>query len=130
MRRRDRWLTVADVVKILAERYPELLKLKPHARRQRVYRTVRHAERRDGETYSRRVGGLIVVSRNALESLLPFDARVVANLEQGVADLAQKHRALKKQVNGHGSRLRLVEKRCGIHTRYLSELAELDGREA
>lgn len=118
--RRDRWLRLDEVIALLAERHPELLKIQPASRRTKVRRIVRRAEKRDGERYSRLFGRELVVSRNALESLLPFDQRVVANVERGLADVAQNQRALKRQVNGHGSRIRVLERRSELTAQYIA----------
>lgn len=128
-RRRDRWLSLGEVIGLLAERYPDLLKLEHPERRQKVRRIIRRAERRDGERYSKIDGRDLVVSRNALESLLPYDARTFSNLERSVAQNAQNHRHLRRQVNGLGARIGKVEKKQELADRYLVGLAELDASE-
>jgi len=124
--RRDRWLSLAEVIALLAERFPDLLKLRHASRRKKVRRIIERAERRDGERYSKFHGRELVVSRNALESLLPYDGRVVANLENSVAQNAQNHRELRRQVNGLASRVRTVEQKQELTRSFLASWEELN----
>lgn len=125
--RRDRWLRLHEVIALLAERYPDLLAIRPASQRKKVRRIIRRAELRDGERYSRWYGRELVVSRNALESLLPYDGRVVANMERGLSELAQNHRTLKRQVNAHGARIGVLERKQALTSKYLADVSELDG---
>lgn len=132
--RRDRWLSLAEVIALLAERFPDLLKLRNASRRKKVRRIIRRAERRDGERYSKLVpapgGRELVVSRNALESLMPYDGRVFAQIERATAENAQNHRDLKRQVKGHGARLRTVEQKQELMKDFFARWTELDGTDA
>lgn len=124
--KRDRWLTLDEVIALLVDRYPKLLALHNKSRRQRVRRILKRVEQRDGERYTKLHGRELVVSRNALESLLPYDARVWSRLEESVAKLAQNQRSLKRQVNGHGSKIRQLEKKQELTTQYLAAIQAVD----
>jgi hypothetical protein len=103
--RRDRWLTLIEVAEIMKLAHPNR-----DERRRYVRRAIRRAEQRDGCAYTKRVGKSLYVSVTALETLLPFDADTFTKLGRSVADIAQIQRELRRQLNGHGSRLRVVEK--------------------
>lgn len=105
--RRDRWLTLIEVAEIMKLAHPNR-----DERRRYVRRAIRRAEQRDGCSYTKRVGklGQLYVSVSALETLLPYDAETFTKLGRSVADIAQIQRDHKRQIQGHGARLRVVEK--------------------
>lgn len=110
--RRHRWLSIAEVAAKLLELYPKLA-TKPQKRRlETVRRMVRRAERRDAARFTKRAGRDLYVSVDALSSLLPVDASMIDRLEVAVARLHGEHRQLAARVNGHGSKIRNLEKRA------------------
>jgi hypothetical protein len=103
--RRDRWLTLIEVAGIM-----KLSEPRRDERRRYVRRAIRRAEQRDGCLYTKRVGKSLYVSVSALESLLPYDAETFTKMGRSIADIAQIQREQGRQLNGHGARLRAVEK--------------------
>lgn len=103
--RRDRWLSLVEVASIM-----KLTQPKREERRRYVRRAIRRAEERDGCSYTKRVGKCLYVSVMALETLMPYDAETFTRLGRSVADMAQIQREHGRQINGHGSRIRAVEK--------------------
>lgn len=126
--RRDRWLSMREVAELLEKTHSRLHKLSRKRRLEYVRRVIRRAERRDCERYTRRVGRDLYLSRNALETLLPWDADSLTNIERNVSELAQKQRDLKRQLNGHGSRINSLEEKHRLTTEYLAALQRVDGR--
>jgi hypothetical protein len=126
--RPDRWLTLSEVALHLEERRPKLKRLIEKRRREYVLRVVRRLEKREGERCTKRVGREWFISRNAIEKLKPWDLRTQSDLEHDVADLAQKHRQLHRQVNGHGARLRIIEEKEKLTAKFIADFAALDCR--
>lgn len=125
--RRDRWLSLAELATLLERLHPRLTALNHRERRRWVRRVVQRAERRDAERYTKRVGRELFVSRNALETLMPWSPDTLSGLERNVAELAQNHRGLKRQVNGHGSRLRNLEEWRRLAAEFVARTQSLIG---
>jgi hypothetical protein len=132
---RDRWLSLTELAELLKDQHPKLASLNRHNLRRYVRRLVQRLERRDGEDYTRRVGGRreVQVSLLALETLRPYDAKAFTELGIDVAQLVQQARGFSRRLNGHGSRLREAEKRLSavekkqrLTAQYLAEIAEVD----
>jgi hypothetical protein len=104
--RRDRWLSLIEVADIM-----KLANPKRDERRRSVRRAVQRAEKRDDCRYTKRVGKCLYVSVSALETLLPYDAESFTRLGRSVADIAQIQREHGRQLNGIGSRVRVVEQK-------------------
>lgn len=126
--RPDRWLSLAEVATSLEERRPKLKLQSQKRRREYVLRVVRRLEKREGERCTRRVGREWFVSRNSIEKLKPWDLRTQTDIEHDMADLAQKQRELQRQVNGHGSRLRILEQKEKLTTKFIADIQRLEGR--
>lgn len=125
--RRDRWLSLLDVAALLEKLEPKLSKLNRRERRRWVRRIAQRAERRDAERYTKRVGRELYVSRNAIETLLPWSPEALSELERGLADLAQNQRALQRQVNGQGARIKNLEEWRKLTVEYIARSAGLNG---
>lgn len=123
---RERLISTAEVADKLAQVRTELAGKSGHTRRQYVLRLIRRLEQRDGERYTKRVGSRVYVSQFALETLLGSDTASYSRLGSGLADLRQKHDQLQRQVNGHGSRIRLLEKKQALTDRYIADMAALE----
>lgn len=113
--RRQRWISVPEVLENLSQKYPAFAKKvegRPRKRQlEMVRRLVRRAERRDAWRFTKRVDGELFVSLNALEALLPVNAESLSKIERDQDALDEKQRTLQRQVNGHGSKIRELEQR-------------------
>lgn len=125
--RKDRWYTLIELARILEPSHPRLTDMKRATRRKYVYRILRALERRNSTLYAKRVGRALYVSKRALEDLLPQETlKALDQLEQNQIDLAQDHRKLKSQVNDHGARIRILEKKQKLTAEFLARYAALD----
>lgn len=114
--RRQRWLSIPEVVAKLVERYPDLASKSRKRQLEAARRLVRRVERRDSTKLVRRVGRGLYVSVEGMSSLLPVDVARLDQLDQSMADLHQRHRQIAKEVSrqnakivGHDQRLEKVE---------------------
>lgn len=124
--RSDRWYLLVELAALIEPYHPRLAQLPRAARRKYVWRLLRNLERRDRTRYSKRVGRALHVSYRAIESLMPSGQRPLTDLEEDIARLAQEQKALKKQANGHGSRLAILERKQAITQRYLRDMNAVD----
>lgn len=124
--RRDRWLSLLEVATLLDRHAPKLATLTRKRRREHVLRMVRRVERRDGGRISKRVGKEWFVSRNAVDALQQWEPEALSELERSVANLHAKSRDHDRQINAHGSRIRVLEEKQRATTGYLAEIARLE----
>lgn len=125
--RRDRWVSYEQLATLAEAIRPELKGLPSKSRRQYARRLVRRVEKLHAERYTKRFGREVLVSVSAIEYLLPPDATTVSALEKSVDELVKKHAELKRQVNGHGARLRNLEDWRKLTGDYLEAVARLNG---
>lgn len=125
--RRDRWLSLLEVAALLDSLEPRLSKLSKRERRRWVRRIAQRAERRDSERYTKRVGRELYVSRNAVETLMPWSPEQLSELERNQARLVQNHKALQRQVNGHGARIKNLEEWRRLATAFVASTQALIG---
>lgn len=109
-----RWLTPLELGDQLAKRDPKVARLTRRGRREYVVRVVQRIERIEDLQCIRRKGRSILISWRALESLLPADAATIDRLDTELGKLNQVARAIRGQVNGHGSQLRNHGKRLVV----------------
>lgn len=103
-----KWLTLAQVAALMQIEHPD-----PAYRRQRAWRLIRGLEKRDGTAYLMRFGegkGKLWVSPTALEQLAPYSPTAVVRLREDVDELKEDQAIVKRQLNGHGARIRELEK--------------------
>lgn len=124
--RRDRWLSLLDVARLLDAHSPKLARLSRKRRREHVLRLVRRCEKRDGNPISKRVGREWFVSRNAVDALQQWEPEALSELERAVEHLHAKTKQHDRQINSHGSRIRMLEERERISREYLTRNAQLD----
>lgn len=124
--RRDRWLSLLEVARLLDAHTPKLGQLSRKRRREHVLRLVRRVERRDGGQISKRVGREWFVSRNAVDALQQWEPEALSELERAVEHLHAKTKHHDRQINAHGSRLRVLEERERIARDFLTRNAQLD----
>jgi hypothetical protein len=127
--RKDRWLSLLEVARLLDAHQPKLTKLSRKRRREHVLRLVRRCEKRDGSPISRRVGREWFVSRNAVDALQQWEPEALSELERAVEHLHAKTKLHDRQINAHGSRIRILEERERISRDFLTRNAELDAAE-
>jgi nuclear transport factor 2 (NTF2) superfamily protein len=124
--RRDRWLSLMEVAELIGRHNKRVLALSRKRRREHVLRLVRRVERINEQRIAKRVGREWFVSRNYVDALQQWEPEALSELEQNVASIKQKQEAQQRQINGHGSRLRIVEKRQHAAETFLSTIAKLD----
>ena len=111
MKRRDRWLSMSEVAKLVE---PELVTTNRAEARRRVWRLIRRLEARDGTRYLRRFGSArnspLHVSVAALEQLMPWDPGTLT--------------AMREQMNGLGMRVKRVERRVGHNETNIKKIAD------
>lgn len=127
--RRDRWLSLFEVARLLDPHTPNLAKLSRKRRREYVLRLVRRCERRDGNAISKRVGRECFVSRNAVDALQQWEPEALSELERAVEHLHAKMKQHDRQINAHGSRLRIVEEKQRLASEFLTGMARLEAAE-
>lgn len=125
--RADRWVTLEEVAKLAEKHRPKLRALQGKNRRQYARRLVQRVEKLHERRYTKRFGRELMVSVSALEHLLPWDATTITELEQSVAEIAQKQRDQQRQLNGHGARLRNLEEWRKLAGELLRGMSELEG---
>jgi hypothetical protein len=122
-----RWLRLAQVADLMRIEHPS-----QHYRVQYVRRLVQRREQRAGTAYLIRLGrdtgrgrrGTWYVSQTALRLLIDQTTTTAGKLRQDVDELRDDHRDLRRQVNGHGARLRDLEKFRRATDAYVKALAE------
>lgn len=119
--RRERWLSLVEVADLL-----KMTQTNRAARRRAALRVVRMAERLNETRLTKRFGNKVFVSTVMVETLFPLGQDRIFNVEAGLAQLAQKHRALDRKVIGHGSRIAKVEKQHELTRDYLQKLQALE----
>lgn len=124
--RRDRWIRLYDLGRLLQKNDGALEKLSRRALRQRVHRMVREAEVFHGERYTKRWRNRLYVNVSAIDRIKPIDDQRLGQLEVNQADAAAKLRRLERQSNAHGSRIRNLEKWRELTQRYMADVAELE----
>jgi hypothetical protein len=124
--RRDRWLSLLEVAELLAREIPRIRELSRKARRQHVLRIIRRCERRDGARISKRVGREWFVSRNAVDALQRWEPEALTELQRAVEHLHAKSKEQQRQINGHGSRIHILEQRVRAADRYLTDTARIE----
>jgi hypothetical protein len=125
-----RWLTTVEVGEQIAKRDPKVAELTRRGRREHVIRVVKRIEKMEDLQCIKRVGRSILVSWRALESLLPADAVTIDRLDTEMGKLNHVTRAIRTQVNGHGSQLRNHRQRLGILEELEAARREYDARVA
>lgn len=123
---KDQWFGLVELAALVEGQHPKLGAMKRATKRKYMWRLIRRIELRDGERYTKLAGRDLLVSRRALESLLPKDQQVLTGLETSFGHLAQEHRALRRQVNDHGARIRVLERKERITRKYLDDMAQAD----
>jgi hypothetical protein len=108
-------LQVADVLGIAHTSRKE--------RRRRALRAVRKMERRQCARFLVREGKEYVVSVRAFEGMLADNDVSLSGLEKSVAELGEIQRHIRRQLNGHGARLKEIERWRALTTQYLSDCA-------
>ncbi len=124
--RRDKWFKLVELAALISPQHPRLTGLRRESQRKYIWRLVRALELRDGCAYMKRAGGLLYVSRRALEALMPTDERVLTSLERDLADVAQIQRHMRRQLNGYGARILVLEKKQQLTHDYLRDMAAAD----
>jgi len=84
------------------------------------------AERLNETKLTKRFGNKVYVSTVMIETLFPVTDERIFNVEDGLAKLSQKHRALDRKVISHGARLQKVEKQHELTRDYLQKLQALE----
>ena len=125
--RRDRWISMGELADLIEIRNEKLVSMTRRERVRHARRLVRRAERRDTERYTKRIGRGLYVSVRAVETLMAWDPEALSEIERQQGELAQEHRDIKRQVNGHGARIRNLEKWRELTTQYLADVSALDG---
>lgn len=122
-----RWLTPTQLGEHLASKDPRVAKLNKKRRREYAVRLVQRVEKLEEIRCLKRVGSRILVSWQALESLLPPNITTLDLIDSNLSVLAQDHRHLKQQVNGYGSQLRGAAAELRDHK---ARIAVLEAKEA
>ncbi len=123
--RKDRWIRLYDLGRILQKSDEELLQLSRRALRQRIYRMVREAEVFHGERYTKQWRNRLYVNVSALDRIKPVDDQRLGQLEINQSNAGAKIRKLERQSNSHGSRIRNLEKWRELTQRYVADVAAL-----
>lgn len=119
-----RWLTPAQLGEHLASKDPRVAKLNRKRRREYAVRLVQRVEKLEEIRCLKRVGARILVSWQALESLLPPNVTTLDLIDSNLSALSQDHRHLKQQVNGYGSQLRATGAELRDHKARIAILEE------
>ncbi len=127
--RRDRWISLYELGKLLQKNDKRLERLSRRSLRQHAHRVVKQAEEFGCEKYTKLWKGRLYVSVGALDSILPLDDQVISRVERNQADQASKLREMQRQLGSHGSRIRNLEKWRELTEKYIAAVAELGGPE-
>lgn len=117
-----KWLSLAAVAELMRIEHPD-----PAYRRQVAWRAVRGLERRDGTAYMRRFGegkGKLWVSPTTIEQLDPWNPATLGKMREDIDENREETRAIRRQVNGHGSRILTLEKFKRATEAYMKVLGE------
>ncbi len=135
--RRDRWLSIPEVLERIARGNPTFFeRIRDKTRRYQllaVRRLIRQVEKRDNAVISKRFNGNWYVSFESAVLLMTPGEVNLDSLDRNLGDLVHEHRELVKRVNDNCSRLRdharsiakLSEKQTET-TRYLARLLAID----
>jgi hypothetical protein len=119
-----RWLKLRAVADLMSVEHPD-----PHYRVKYVRRLLRRLERRDGTVYLKQLGAgrgaKLYVSPEGLEQLRPYSPTLFTKLRDDVDDVDGKVTELRRQVNGHGARIRKLEEFKKKTAEYLAAVADL-----
>jgi hypothetical protein len=119
--RRERWLSLPELADLMKLTQPSRA-----ARRRAALRVVRMAEELNRIRISKRVGNKVYVSTVLLENLFPIGDDRIFNVENALADLSQKAKALDRQVQNQGARVGKLERWRKLTTEYLGNAAALE----
>lgn len=111
-------MQVADIL--------ELPHTKRAERRRAALRAVRKLQRDTRERFLEPRGRELVVNVRALEVLAEGRAVSLSGIETAIAQLGQNQRELRRQINGHGSRISNLEKWRALTERYIGACARLN----
>lgn len=104
----------------------ELKQVRRAERRRAALRFVRRLERRECERYLHKRGREFVVDVRALESVAEGRVVSLTGIETAIVELGQNQRELRRQLNGHGARLKNLEKWRALTERYIVDCACLE----
>jgi hypothetical protein len=127
--RRDRWVRLYELGQLLQKKDKRLEKLGRRALRQHAHRVVLEFEDMHGERITKKWRSRLYVSVGALDALLPLDEQVISRVERNQAEANQKIKALERQTNAHGSRIRTLERWRELTTEYVANISKLVGLE-
>lgn len=117
----ERYLSVAEIAELM-----QLKHQRKDERRQYVRRLFRKLEKRDGRKYLHRFGpgrGKYHVSLEAIDQIAPWDPGTLSEIRGGITQLNSAVKTLRRQLNGHGSRIGNLERWRKLTERYLAESA-------
>lgn len=119
--RLDRLLSLAEVADILGLKHAN-----PAERRRYVMRRFRRIERSHKRQYlvSESPGGKLFVKLSTVDELLRWDPNAVQQVRRDLDDLSTEVRDVRKTQNGHGARIRNLEKFKQATAAYLAVLGE------
>jgi hypothetical protein len=124
--RPDRWVRLYDLGRALQKSDARLMKLGRRALRQRVYRMVRELELFHERSFSRTWRNRLYVSVSAIDRIKPVGDQRLGELETNQAAQGQKLRAVERQTNALGSRVRNLEKWRELTSKYMADVAALE----
>jgi hypothetical protein len=103
----SKWLRLSEVADLLGLPQQDL-----RERRRVVRRMLRRLEQRDGVKYLHRdtKGGWLYVSVAKLEELLPWEPGTLSGIRRDMTTVNGQIRELTRRTNGHGARIRKLEK--------------------
>lgn len=123
VRKRDRWFSIAELA--------DLMKL-PHKnkaeRRRYVWRTIRGLERRDGQSYMKRLNpgrGKLYVSLSVLEQLMPWERGTLSGIRADLDGLGVRVKRLKRRVDRHDIDIKGLAEWMSKHAQLMGQLPAL-----
>lgn len=122
MSRPKKWLKLSEVADLMGVKHED-----PRERRRVVRRMFRRLEKRDGVQYLHRDsnGGWLRVSVERIEQLLPWEPGTVSGIRRDMGTINGQIRDLTRRTNGHGARIRKLEKFRKATEVFVSALREL-----
>lgn len=131
------WLSIPDVTDQILKRTNRFARrIAAKSRRcqlQAVRRLVVRVERRDEQSFTKRLGKEIFVRAEAVEALLPDDHETLTKVEEHVQKHAKEIKRISVLQSGqghrlrdHGKRIERLEKKQELLAKFQADLAELD----
>ena len=119
---RQKWLRLSEVADML-----DLETDDKRERRRIVRRMFRRLEQRDGVQYLHRDsnGGWLRVSIEKIEQLLPWEPGTMSGIRRDMGTINGQIRDLTRRANGHGARIRKLERFRKFTETYIKQLSEL-----